>query len=162
MREALTLALNEFDGGVVLVSHDRHLMRTTVDEFLLVEAGCATAFEGDLEDYRKRLDIKRAAEPDADKTQRKLTREQAQQDRQAAQKQRRQISQEIVRLEKMLAQYEAEKTALDGKLCDAQFYADHPWEARQASIRQAELQGLIEATEAAWLMQQEALERLGS
>lgn len=51
-REALTAALAEYEGGMLLVSHDRHLLRTTVDEFWLVSKGEAKPFLGDLEDYR--------------------------------------------------------------------------------------------------------------
>jgi len=51
MRHALTLALQDFAGGVILVSHDRALLRATCDQFILVADGKAQAFDGDLEDY---------------------------------------------------------------------------------------------------------------
>jgi ATP-binding cassette subfamily F protein 3 len=56
MRQALTVALQEYDGAVVLVSHDRHLLRTVADEFLIVHGGVAEPFDGDLEDYANWLD----------------------------------------------------------------------------------------------------------
>ena len=56
MRHALTLALSEYEGAMVLVSHDRHLLRTTCDSFSLVANGVLEPFVGDLEDYRKWLD----------------------------------------------------------------------------------------------------------
>src|SRR5690606_34818582 len=52
MREALTLALQEYEGAMVLVSHDRHLLRTTSDTLMLVADGAVTPFDGDLDDYR--------------------------------------------------------------------------------------------------------------
>jgi ATP-binding cassette subfamily F protein 3 len=55
MRQALTVALQEYDGAVVLVSHDRHLLRTVADEFYVVHGGKAQPFDGDLEDYAKWL-----------------------------------------------------------------------------------------------------------
>ena len=55
MRQALTVALQEYTGAVVLVSHDRHLLRTVADQFYLVHAGKAVEFDGDLEDYAKWL-----------------------------------------------------------------------------------------------------------
>jgi ATP-binding cassette, subfamily F, member 3 len=55
MRQALAMALQEYQGAVVLVSHDRHLLRTVADEFLVVHKGRATPFDGDLEDYAKWL-----------------------------------------------------------------------------------------------------------
>ncbi len=51
-REALTVALAQFEGTLVLVSHDRHLLRATTDQFLIVADGRLTEFDGDLEDYR--------------------------------------------------------------------------------------------------------------
>ena len=55
MRQALTVALQEYEGAVVLVSHDRHLLRTVADEFYVVHGGKAEPFDGDLEDYAKWL-----------------------------------------------------------------------------------------------------------
>jgi ATP-binding cassette, subfamily F, member 3 len=51
-REALTVALAQFEGTLVLVSHDRHLLRATTDQFLIVADGRLQAFDGDLDDYR--------------------------------------------------------------------------------------------------------------
>jgi ATP-binding cassette, subfamily F, member 3 len=56
MRQALAVALQEYEGAVVLVSHDRHLLRTVADEFIVVHGGRATPFDGDLEDYAKWLE----------------------------------------------------------------------------------------------------------
>jgi ATP-binding cassette subfamily F protein 3 len=56
MRQALAVALQDYEGAVVLVSHDRHLLRTVADEFIVVHKGRATPFDGDLEDYAKWLD----------------------------------------------------------------------------------------------------------
>jgi ATP-binding cassette subfamily F protein 3 len=55
MRQALTVALQAFEGAIVLISHDRHLLANTVDEFMLVHDGRVDTFKGDLGDYRKRL-----------------------------------------------------------------------------------------------------------
>jgi ATP-binding cassette subfamily F protein 3 len=63
MRQALAVALQEFEGAVVLVSHDRHLLRVVADELLLVHAGTAVPFDGDLEDYARWLATSAAATP---------------------------------------------------------------------------------------------------
>ncbi len=55
MRHALSMALQDFEGAMVIVSHDRHLLRTTVDQFLLVADGGVNRFDGDLDDYRRWL-----------------------------------------------------------------------------------------------------------
>ena len=53
MRQALTIALQDFGGAILLISHDRHLLANTVDEFLIIDKGKLSRFNGDLEDYRK-------------------------------------------------------------------------------------------------------------
>ncbi|WP_166269609.1 ATP-binding cassette domain-containing protein [Marinobacter caseinilyticus] len=67
MRQALTMALQSFDGAIVIVSHDRHLLRNTVDEFWLVNEGRVTSYEGDLEDYERWLADRRVDEAVAPK-----------------------------------------------------------------------------------------------
>lgn len=60
MREALTMALQTFAGAIVIVSHDRHLLKATVDEYWLVEDGKVQSFDGDLHDYHKHVQAKQA------------------------------------------------------------------------------------------------------
>ena len=55
MRQALTMALQSFDGAILLISHDRHLLSNNVDQFLLVEDGSIEEFDGDLNDYSLRI-----------------------------------------------------------------------------------------------------------
>ena len=55
MRQALTVALQDFSGAIVLISHDRHLLANTVDEFLIINEGKIDRFNGDLIDYRKMI-----------------------------------------------------------------------------------------------------------
>jgi len=62
MRQALAVALQEYEGAVVLVSHDRHLLRVVADELLLVHAGAVEPFDGDLEDYARWLSTSAAAQ----------------------------------------------------------------------------------------------------
>jgi energy-coupling factor transporter ATP-binding protein EcfA2 len=69
MREALTIALQETEAGMVLVSHDRHLLRATCDELWLVADGKVTPFDGDLDDYADWLNQSRAAEKSAESRQ---------------------------------------------------------------------------------------------
>ena len=62
MREAVTLALQEYEGAMVLVSHDRHLLRTATDSLMLVADGTLAPFDGDLDDYRDWLATRRDAD----------------------------------------------------------------------------------------------------
>jgi ATP-binding cassette subfamily F protein 3 len=167
MREALTLALQETEAAVVVVSHDRHLLRTTCDELWLVADGRATPFDGDLDDYAawlaKRRSAERAPEPDkaADKEARQAARQASEAAKKSAVAARRTLTKEAEKLEKQLAGWQAEKSALDGQLADPALYAGCDRD-RLASLlkRQAELAGLIEPAETRWLEIHEALEDL--
>ena len=53
MREALSMALQTFEGALVIVSHDRHMLRASANQFWLVHNQTVTDFDGDLEDYRR-------------------------------------------------------------------------------------------------------------
>lgn len=80
MREALVLALQDYSGALILVSHDRHLIRTTTDELMLVTNGAVDRFKGDLDDYREltlqknndSFTLKKTSAPNLGKEKRKL------------------------------------------------------------------------------------------
>lgn len=164
MREALTLALQETEAAVVVVSHDRHLLRTTCDELWLVADGRAEPFDGDLDDYAawlaKQRSAERAAEPD------KAAQKQARMEDAAARKsavaERRSLQKEVEKLEQQLAGWQAEKARLDEQLADPALYAmpDPTDRGRIDSLhrQQVELAERIEAAEARWLEIHEALE----
>ena len=111
MREALTLALQEYEGGVVLVSHDRHLLRTTADQLLLVADGKVVPFDGDLDEYGAWLNTQReqamkCETTDSNRAERRQQREQAAADRQALLARRRPLLKEIEQLEKKLTPWQ--------------------------------------------------------
>ena len=66
MREALALALQNFEGAILIVSHDRHLLKSTVDEYWLVDHGKVQSFDGDLDDYHDYLNKREANTPTAE------------------------------------------------------------------------------------------------
>lgn len=166
MRHALTLALQEYDGGVVVVSHDRALLRATCDRFMLVADGSATTFDGDLGDYTQWLAQQRSAvqtsqEKSADKVAQKAERAQQQLDRQALLAQRRSLSKESEQIEKKLAGWQSEKNLLEERLGDPALYANPDAAKLQTLLkRQAELSGSIDEAELRWLEIHEALEAL--
>jgi len=166
MREALTLALQETEAAVVLVSHDRHLIATTCDELWLVADGRAAPFDGDLEDYAIWLAQRRAAAraespASADKTERREARQQASADRQTLLAKRRPLVKEVEKLEKQIAAWQADKTAVDTRLADPDFYTSPDKEKLSALLkRQGELASQIEAAEERWLEVQNELETL--
>ncbi len=176
MREALTFALQDYEGGMVFVSHDRHLLRTCADELLLVADGKAIEFDGDLDDYAAWLasqrNAERSPEPDvaAEKSERLAQRADAKANRQALLAQRRPLLKEIEQLERKLAKWNEEKAALDAQFADPAFYAATTETTAGPRVdrvkseemhRQAGLLGeQIDEAEMRWLEVHEALEGL--
>jgi ATP-binding cassette, subfamily F, member 3 len=167
MREALTFALQDYEGGMVFVSHDRHLLRTCADELLLVTDGKAVEFDGDLDDYAAWLAAQRNAEkspePDvvAEKSGRLQQRADAKANRQALLAQRRPLLKEIEQLEKKLAKWNEEKAALDTQFADPDFYTAVDREKSEKMHKEAGRLGeQIDEAEMRWLEVHEALEAL--
>jgi ATP-binding cassette subfamily F protein 3 len=171
MRHALTRALAGYDGSLVLVSHDRALLRTVCDAFLLVADGRAVPFDGDLDDYlawvtaRRERALTAAADGagvSAGRENRKAQRESAAAERQARLAQRRPLVKEATQLETQIARLEAEKRSLEAQLADTAFYASTaPAQVQAASRRCAEVVALLGTAEERWLEVHEALERIG-
>ena len=165
MRLALATALQTYEGAIVIISHDRHLLRTVTDQFYLVHGGQLTLFDGDLEDYRQYL--QQAATPEIaaeDEAQavhtaaaRKLQRQEAAQKRQRSLP----LREEIQQLENKLTQLEARNQELHTQLADASLY-EHANKARlkELLIQQADIQRQITETEEIWLNKSEQLQAM--
>lgn len=170
MRHALTTALTEYEGSLVLVSHDRALLRTVCDGFLLLADGRATEFEGDLDDYLAWLAARRGVPTPAeattgralDKVARKEALGNAATKRQAKLAQRRPLLKEAERLERDMEQWQEEKRTLDAGLADPSFYAeDAGTKLQKIAKRQGELMRLLAEAEARWLEVHAELEAIG-
>lgn len=164
MRHALTLALQDYVGGVILVSHDRALLRASCDRFVLVAEGKAEVFDGDLDDYKDWLVAQKAQEVTAniaEKPAKKNDYAQNKADRQARIVARRPILKSLAQIDEALLKYQTEKQSLDASALDATLYElSRKAELQQHLKRQAELAALIEAAEQEWLALHEALEAL--
>ena len=170
MRHALTKALAEYEGSLVLVSHDRALLRTVCDGFLLVVDGRATEFDGDVDDYLAWLEARRSAQAAAradahriaDKATRKEARETAVANRQAKLARRRPLLKEAEKLERDMEQWQREKRDLDSRLLDPSLYAGSDGATLQEiTRRQGELMQLLEEAEGRWLEIHAELEEIG-
>jgi ATP-binding cassette subfamily F protein 3 len=160
MRHALTLALSEYEGAVVLVSHDRHLLRTVCDNFCLVADGGLRPFDGDLDDYRKWLDQPQEAKAGAKVSPPDTAKPAPPPPERKPSGKARALEKEIGQLEKRMAQLAAEKQKLDARLADPALYQSPDKKELQAcQQRQAEVAGELAGTEAAWLAAQEKLEK---
>jgi ATP-binding cassette subfamily F protein 3 len=171
MRHALTRALAEYGGSLVVVSHDRALLRTVCDGFILVADGRAVEFDGDVDDYLAWLAARRAsagasaavaAEANG-REERRAQRELATAERQARLAKRRPLVKEAERLEKAMAALEAEKRELEQQLGDAGFYANTPpADVHAASRRCADVAQELGKAEERWLEVQSELEEIGA
>lgn len=168
MRHALTVALQEYQGGVVIVSHDRAMLRSTCDKFMLVADGRAEVFDGDLDDYKDWLNQQKIADKqkfELDVTSpvsaNKVDRAQTKAERQARIAERRPLLKEVEQIEANMAKWEQEKTEIDHQLADADLYTQSDKSILQNLLkRQAELTQLLETAELRWLELHEVLEAL--
>jgi ATP-binding cassette subfamily F protein 3 len=167
MRHALTRALAEYEGSLVLVSHDRALLRTVCDRFLLVSDGAVQPFDGDLDDYLAWLAQRRerrtaSRDESAERRARKEAREAAEANRQTKLLQRRPLMKEVEALEASLAEWHEEKREIDESLADPSFYeSPDPDKLKGLALRQNELTRRIADAEHRWLEISEALEEIG-
>jgi ATP-binding cassette subfamily F protein 3 len=167
MRYALMCALQDYDGAMVLVSHDRALLRACCDRLLLIDGGRLRPFDGDLDDYRDWLTEQRARREEggdtlAGREARRADRAQAEAERQAHLAARRPLVKEIEQIEKKLAGWTGEKKLLEARLADPALYGVSNGTAQLQELlkRQAALQGWIEEAECRWMVLSERLEEL--
>jgi ATP-binding cassette subfamily F protein 3 len=162
MREALTEALQEYTGALVLVSHDRHLLRTTCDAFLLVADGQVVPYDGDLDDYRQAMTARRPGEAQSGKgPSRKDERREAAQNRDAQTKNRRSVEKKIKAVETRMTAVAAEQARCDGQLASAEFYGDGSSTAvRQMLQERARIATATEQLEAEWLALNAEIEKM--
>ena len=167
MRHALTRALAGFDGSLVLVSHDRALLKTVCDSFLLVADGRATEFDGDLDDYLAWLSGRRGAgaaatEEPPGRQERLQARAAAQEERQARLARRRPLVKESSGLEKRIEDTRVELHGIETELTDPALYNGGTGERiRELTVRQAALATRLDAAEERWLEIQIELEEIG-
>ncbi|NEN76253.1 ATP-binding cassette domain-containing protein [Pelistega sp. NLN82] len=166
-REALATALAEFDGSVLMVSHDRHLLRTTVDSFWIVADGTVLEFEGDLEDYQTWLSNRQQQQKREERdTQVNISNTRKDQKRFEAEERQRKsalrkpLEKRIATIEKTVEQNQARLTQIDTFIADEDFYSEarreervklleeHGNLSRDTSILEEEWMTLLEQIEA--------------
>ena len=163
MRHALTMALQGYEGALVVISHDRHLLRNTVDEFYLVANGTVTEFEGDLKDYQKwlkdfvrRAEVEVIEEPDIvdDK---KSNRKQTAKNREKLAP----MTKNIRELETLMSQLENELKEIQERLADENIYkSEQKKQLSGALVEQSNVEKRLKKCEEQWLDSQDQLEEL--
>ncbi|MBV6271780.1 ATP-binding cassette domain-containing protein [Alcaligenaceae bacterium CGII-47] len=168
-REALARALAEFTGSVLMVSHDRHLLRTTVDDFWIVADGLVQEFDGDLEDYRDWLQQRgstarsEARSEPAIENDRKAQRRLDAQVRQQLAIQKKPLEARLHTIENEMSRQTQRLEALNALIADPAFYTDAHKATRPLLLAEhGELSKSHQALEDNWLQIQEELEALQS
>ena len=165
MRHALSVALQEFEGALVVVSHDRHLLRTVTDTLLLVAHGKVEPFEGDLDDYRQWLkDQNRQQTSNGDSAAKTVSQDTRKQQRQNAAEQRKltqPLRNKIKKYEQQMERLSADKDKVEQQLADTALYSEENKQKLKEILEQQTLtvKGLAEAEEQ-WMTASEELEAL--
>jgi len=165
VRHALTLALQEFEGAIILVSHDRHLLANSVDQFLLVADGKVEEFDGDLDDYHhwlasQRQDQKTAPVSDGKSVSAADRKEQKrlEAERRA---QLRPLKNQINTLEKQIDQCSSKLKQIETSLADPDLYTDkRKVELKELLTVQASLTSELNKAENLWMEKLDELETL--
>ena len=148
MRHALTVAIQTFKGAILLISHDRHLLNSSVDTFYLIDNGALEIFDGDLDDYKNYiLDIKSSDNKQSKK--KKSVKDGLKEDNSEKIKT---LNSSISKLDKRLFRLNTKLTEANNKLADPELYSDDSSEDLQDLIRnQLELTNEVEAAEKEWM-----------
>ena len=167
MRQALTEALIDFEGALVVVSHDRHLLRSTTDDLYLVHDGQVEPFEGDLDDYQQWLvDLQRQeSQQDTPEKESGGNSAQARKDQKRREAEFRTQTQplrkQIAKLEQQMEKLGAELAAVEEQLADPALYdISRKAELTDCLQKQSQAKSALEETEMTWLDAQEQLEQL--
>ncbi|HED15356.1 MAG TPA: ATP-binding cassette domain-containing protein [Gammaproteobacteria bacterium] len=161
MRLALSIALQEFEGAMIIVSHDRHMLRTVTDTLLLVHDGQVDDFTGDLDDYQawvKESNKDKATPKKSDKgNTKKVQRQQSAEQR----KQKKTVTAQIRNLEKSIEKHNKKLATLLENLADSSIYNDeNKLKLQQLQLQQTEIKVKLEADEELWMEANSELETL--
>ena len=168
MREALTLALQNFPGAILIVSHDRHLLKASVDEYWLVDHGKVTPFDGDLDDYHSYMQDREQVSPDATQNAEEsatpaISSSQNRKEQKRLEAERRQrlapLRKKQQAAEKKMEKLQSQLDELENQLADTGLYEDaRKDELKTLLAKQADTKADLEEIEMAWMELTEALE----
>lgn len=166
MRQALTEALLDYEGALVVVSHDRHLIRATTDDLYLVDSGRVDIFDGDLEDYQQWLTEQQktattATTLKADSANSAQSRKDQKRREAELRAQTQPLRKQIEKLEKQMAALQETLSSNEALLADTTLYDSSRKADLTAALKvQSESQSALETCEMEWLERQEQLEHM--
>ncbi len=159
MRHALSMALQEFSGAMVIVSHDRHLLKSVTDGLILVDHGKVQAFEGDLDDYARRLQTPAAKTRPKAVVENTPGKKEARRQEADRRKKLQPLKKSVDRLEKKIAELNKQSEAIEQRLADPDLYSDENAEKMTALMQdKAYLAKDISELEEQWMATAEEYE----
>lgn len=165
VRHALTLALQAFAGAIVVVSHDRHLLRNTVDDFWLVDSGQVAPFDGDLQDYHRWLQDEKAADVQQEKAvspidEKKVDKKEQRQTAAALRDKLKPFTQAIRKYEQQMDALQKKLHNIEQKLADPALYEGVNAQLQTLLKQQGAIKNELEQVEELWLDHNEKLEQM--
>ncbi len=160
MRHALNVALQDYEGAIVVVSHDRHLLRSVTDQLLLVAGGKVQPFDGDLDDYRVWLTEQKKGEEkiDADSEQTVSRKDQRKLDAERRQR-HKPLFDALKKTEIAVEKYHHEQRQLEHQLADPAIYAEsEKAQLKKLMERKVKVDKALDDAETAWMEAEEKIE----
>ncbi len=165
MRHALSMALQDYQGAIVVVSHDRHLLRSVTDQLLLVANGAAKPFDGDLDDYRQWMtEQKRALADSSDQVQiatgdSSMSRKDQRKQEADKRKRLKPLLNKLKKSEQAVEKYHAEQKDLEQQLANPEIYEEIQKDALKILLaKKVEVDNALGQAEAEWMEAEELLE----
>lgn len=165
MRQALVVALQTFEGAIILIAHDRYLLESCVDEFYLVANGSISAFDGDIDDYQQWLndDKKELGENNKTKTEATIDKKQQRQAQAQLRQKAAPLKKQADKLEQQISQWQDTLSGIEQQLNDSSLYqAENKTKLTELLKQQATLKNNIEEQELEWFDLLEQIEAIMS
>ena len=158
-REALVRALNDYQGAVILVSHDPHLIELVCDRLWLVDNGTCKSFEGDLNDYRaKLLDDRRGGSGKSTRRNGNISKKEARKLRAQARAETADLRKSAKQAEANVNKLEQQKSNLETRLADPEVYQGSTAKFQQLQVKLGRVKSDLRKAEETWLQTQEVIE----
>ncbi len=162
-REALVQAINDYEGAVLLISHDRHLIATCADRLWQVEGGTVSTFDGDIDDYREQLlRMRRGSRNQKRRGPTATDKAAARREAAARRTDLIPLKNDVEKWESAITRLNAQIGKIDSALADQKTYAGPPKRAAMLNKKRAEVAKLIEGSELRWIKATEAYDKARS
>lgn len=158
-RTELTMALNAYEGAVILISHDRHLIEASVDRLWLVNEGTVQPYDGAMDDYRELVMGGHKKEPNDGKAKDKFTKAEQRKHAAALREKLKPLKRQITALEKNIQTIEGKIAQCDQSLADPDIYDKSPHKVAEISKLRGQLLSELEACETNWMELSERYEQ---